>query len=278
MTHPVVQASASEGRSSWAKRQAWLEPLALIVLIALAWEAAAQLGLLRPTRFPAPSRLITSLVELIVEGYPAGTTLGHHFGLTLQRILGGFAVSSLIALPAGLIIGWWPLLERLTATIVAFCRSVATLSLLPLALVWFGTGEPSKMFLIGYGCFWVLLSNVIAAVRQVDPLLIRAARTLDAGTAEIFVRIVLPAALPRIFAGARVSLGVGFMVVVGAEMIGTVTGLGALIMEARTFYRSDITLVGMAVLGALGFVLTTGLERLEARLLPWRQRERRWSS
>jgi ABC-type nitrate/sulfonate/bicarbonate transport system permease component len=68
------------------------------------------------------------------------------------------------------------------------------------------------------------------------------------------------------------------MVIVGAEMIGTVTGLGALIMEARTFYRSDITLVGMAVLGALGFLLTTGLERLEAKLLPWRQRERRWSS
>jgi ABC-type nitrate/sulfonate/bicarbonate transport system permease component len=278
MTHTTPGLSVSPGRSLLARRPAWFDPLALIILIALIWEAAAQLGLLRPTRFPAPSRLITSFVELLIDGYPAGTTLGQHFGLTVQRILGGFAISSLIALPLGLIIGWWPLLERLTATIVAFCRSVATLSLLPLALVWFGTGEASKMFLIGYGCFWVLLSNVIAAVRQVDPVLIRAARTLDANTAEIFIRVVLPAAMPRIFAGARVALGVGFMVIVGAEMIGTVTGLGALIMEARTFYRSDITLVGMAVLGALGFLLTTGLERLEAKLLPWRQRERRWSS
>lgn len=264
--------------SPWSYRlmpwPAWAPPLALVLAILALWEIAAQMGLLRPTRFPAPSRLFTSFVELVFEGYPAGTTLGQHFALTVQRIIGGFVIAFLLALPLGLVIGWWPLLDRLTTTIIAFCRSVATLSLLPLALVWFGTGEASKMFLIGYGCFWVLLSNVIAAVQQVDPMLVRAARTLDAGTGEIFLRVVLPAALPRIFAGARVALGVGFMVIVGAEMIGTITGLGALIMEARTFYRSDITLVGMAVLGVVGFVLTTGLQRLEVWLMPWRERER----
>ena len=147
--------------------------------------------------------------------------------------------------------------------------------MLPLALVWFGTGEASKLFLIGYGCFWVMLSNVIAAVQQVDPVLIRAARTMDANRFDIFLRVVLPAALPRIFAGARIALGVGFMVIVGAEMIGTIVGLGALIMEARTFYRSDITMVGMFVLGALGFAIGGGLEWLERRLMPWHERARR---
>ncbi len=98
---------------------------------------------------------------------------------------------------------------------------------------------------------------------------------MDVNGSELFLRVVLPATLPRIFAGARIALGVGFMVIVGAEMIGTIIGLGALIMEARTFYRSDITMVGMFVLGGLGFVITTGLERLEARLMPWQAREAR---
>jgi len=160
----------------------------------------------------------------------------------------------------------------MTQPIVGFCRTVATLSLLPLALVWFGIGESSKIFLIGYGCFWVMLSNVIAAVRLVDPVLLRAARTMDTPPHRVFTRVALPAALPRIAAGARIALGVGFMVIVGAEMIGTTTGLGALIMEARTFYRTDVTMVGMVTIGLLGLAIAAGMTRLERRLMPWMAR------
>ncbi len=254
------------------KLRSWLDPLLVIGALLLAWELASAAGWLRPIRFPAPSTLARSLWELVVSGYPEGTTLGTHFVITMQRVLAGFLVAVALALPLGLLIGWYPLLERLTSTVIAFCRSVATLSLLPLALAWFGTGEAARVFLIAYGCFWVMLSNVIAGVKQVDPTLIRAARTMDAGSLDLFAHVVVPAALPRIFAGARIALGVGFMVIVGAEMIGTIIGLGALIMEARTFYRSDITMVGMFVLGALGFAITHGLARLEAMLLPWQAR------
>jgi ABC-type nitrate/sulfonate/bicarbonate transport system permease component len=146
---------------------------------------------------------------------------------------------------------------------------VATLSLLPLAIAWFGVGELSKVLLIAYACFWVMLANVIAGVKYVDPLLVRAARSLETGPAGVFLRVVLPAALPRVFAGMRVALGVGFMTIVGVEMIGTIQGLGALVLEARTFFRSDVTLVGMAVIGLLGFLLAALLERLERVLLPW---------
>jgi ABC-type nitrate/sulfonate/bicarbonate transport system permease component len=251
----------------------WLDPLALLTTLVILWELGSMFGWLQPVRFPAPSRLAASFRDLVTSGFPEGVTLMTHFGITIQRILGGFAGAMVLALPLGLLIGWFAALEALTSTIVAFCRSVATLSLLPLALIWFGTGEAAKIFLIGYGCFWVMLSNVIAAVKQVDPLLIRAARTMDVRGFDLFTSVVVPAALPRIFAGARIALGVGFMVIVGAEMIGTIIGLGALIMEARTFYRSDITVVGMLVLGVLGFALTTGLERLERLLMPWRARE-----
>ena len=248
-------------------------PFVVIAALLLLWEIAAAAGWLRPILFPPPSKLARSLYELAAEGFPEGVTLGAHFAITIQRILIGYVGALALAIPLGLFIGWHPTLDRMTETVIAFARSVATLSLLPVAIVWFGTGEASKIFLIGYGCFWVMISNVIAAVKLVDPLLLRAARTMDTTPVELFTRVALPAALPRIFAGARIALGVGFMVIVGAEMIGTIRGLGALIMEARTFYRSDITMVGMFVLGVLGFVIAVGLQRLEEMLMPWQDRQ-----
>ena len=251
----------------------WLYPLLVVVALLALWEIAVRAGWLRPVQFPPPSKLARSLVELVLEGYPEGIVLGSHFAITMQRIALGYVAALALAIPLGLAIGWFPLLDDLTEPVIAFGRSVATLSLLPLAVVWFGTGEAAKVFLIGYGCFWVMLSNVVAAVKRVDPVLIRAARTMDVEGVALFRDVALPAALPRIFAGARVALGVGFMVIVGAEMIGTIQGLGALIMEARTFYRTDITMVGMFVIGVLGLAIAVGLERLEAWLMPWQQRE-----
>jgi ABC-type nitrate/sulfonate/bicarbonate transport system permease component len=248
-----------------------LAPAVAMTLFLLAWEYAVAAGHLRPIQCPPPTRIARSLLELVTDGFPEGTRLGEHFGITVLRILAGFVLAVTIAIPLGLLLGSSRLLDRLTSPIVAFCRSVATLSLLPLAVVWFGTGEATKVFLIGYGCFWVMLSNAIAAIKQVDPVLIRAARTMDTQRRDIFLKVMLPSALPRLVSGARVALGVGFMVIVGAEMIGTTRGLGALIMEARTFYRSDITMVGMFVIAALGLALSAGLTRLEAWLVPWQR-------
>lgn len=253
----------------------WAFPLLVVVALLALWQAGVMAGWLRPIRFPPPTKLAASFAELAVDGYPEGIALWSHFAITMQRIVVGYVVALAIAIPLGLVIGWVPLLDDLTDPVIAFGRSVATLSLLPIAIVWFGTGEAAKVFLIAYGCFWVMLSNVVAAVKHVDPVLIRAARTMDVEGFALFTEVALPAALPRIFAGARVALGVGFMVIVGAEMIGTIRGLGALIMEARTFYRTDITMVGMLVIGALGLAIAVGLERLEARLLPWQVREDR---
>jgi ABC-type nitrate/sulfonate/bicarbonate transport system permease component len=267
---------AANARIKASRSQDWRDvayPLVVVVLFLAAWQAASMLGWLRPIQFPPPSRLFTSMVELVTDGYPEGIRLWAHVGITVQRILLGYLLALAIAIPLGLVIGWVPALDAMTDPIVAFARSIATLSLLPLAVVWFGVGEGAKIFLIGYGCFWVMLSNVIAAVKSVDPMLIRAARTMDATGPALFFRVALPAALPRIFAGARVALGVGFMVIVGAEMIGTIHGVGALIMEARTFYRTDITMVGMFVIGLMGFLIAFGLARLERWLLPWQSRE-----
>lgn len=252
--------------------QPWLPVLVPTLIFAVVlgcWELAVAQGWLRRLLFPPPTKLVSSAIELARDGVPVGKTLLDHLLITMTRILGGFVAAVALAIPLGMVIGASPFLDRMMAPIVGFCRSVATLSLLPLALVWFGIGEASKIFLIGYGCFWVMLSNVIAAMRLVDPVLLRAARTMDTAPLRTFTHVVLPAALPRIAAGARIALGVGFMVIVGAEMIGTTMGLGALIMEARTFYRTDVTMVGMVTIGLLGLAISMSLSRLERLLMPW---------
>ncbi len=242
---------------------------ACVVLLLASWEAASALGWLRPFQFPPPSRIGAASWEMIVAGFPHGTRIGQHALVTIQRILAGFALAAGVAIPLGLLIGRIPVLDQLTLPVVTFARSVATLSLLPLALLWFGLGETSKVMLIAYACFWVMLTNAIAAAKYVDPVLVRAARTMDVGGPALFFRVILPAATPRLLSGARVAIGVGFMVIVGAEMIATVAGLGALIMEARTFYRTDVAIVGMLALALLGFAFTAGLGWLERVLLPW---------
>lgn len=243
--------------------------LAVIAAMLAAWELAVSHGYLKAYQFPPPSRIVRGFVELSATGFPTGVSLWTHTAITVWRVLQGYFAAVLLAIPLGLLIGAQPVLDKLTAPLIVFCRSVATLSLLPLVIVWFGAGELTKIVLIGYGCFWTMLSNVIAGVRYVDPVLLRAARSFGLQGPELYRDVVLPAALPRIFAGARMALGVGFMVIVGAEMIGTIRGLGALIMEARTFYRSEITIIGMLVIGVIGFLISSGLAGLERILIPW---------
>lgn len=243
--------------------------LAFFAALLIAWEYATGNGYLKPYRFPAPSTIALGFVELATDGFPKGLTIWVHTRTTIARILQGYVAALALAIPLGFLIGAVPTLEKLTNPLIVFGRSIATLSLLPLVIVWFGTGELTKVILIGYGCFWTMISNVIASVKYVDRTLISAARTFGVKGAALYWYVVLPAALPRMFAGARMALGVGFMVIVGAEMIGTIQGLGALIMEARTFYRSEVTIVGMLVIGVIGFLISTGLMRVEKVLIPW---------
>lgn len=253
--------------SEWLKRYG--AAFVVFVALLLAWEYATNNGYLKPYRFPAPSKIAQAFAELATDGFPSELTVWVHTKTTLVRILQGYVAALVLAIPLGFLIGAFPTLEKLTNPLIVFGRSIATLSLLPLAIVWFGTGELTKVILIGYGCFWTMIANVIAGVKYVDKTLISAARTCGVNGPALYWTVILPAALPRLFAGARMSLGVGFMVIVGAEMIGTIMGLGALIMEARTFYRSDITIVGMLIIGVIGFVISSGLMRIERILIPW---------
>jgi len=240
----------------------------VVVLIGL-WELFSRLGYLNTYHFPPPSKLAVTLWDLAVIGFPKGITVWQHIASTVWRILLGYLLAIVFAIPLGMIIGTTYVLDKSTNPIITFARSIATISLLPLAVAWFGVGEPARVFLIFYGCFWIIITNVIEGVKHVDVNLINAGRMLASSRNQLFFRVILPATLPRIFAGMKVALGIAFMVIVAVEMIGTIQGLGALIMEARTFYRSDAAMVGMIFIALFGFFISKILDWVERTLLPW---------
>jgi ABC-type nitrate/sulfonate/bicarbonate transport system permease component len=220
-------------------------------------------------QFPPPSRLARTFSNLLTVGFPRGVTAWVHIQATVFRILQGYALATVLAIPIGLMIGGSRLMDLASSPVITFARSVATISLLPLAVAWFGVGELTRVLLITYGCFWIILTSVIAGVKQVDVDYVRAAKTLATNRKQMFYRVILPASLPRIFSGMKVALGMAFLVIVAVEMIGTIEGLGALIQQSRTFYRSDMAMVGMIFMGIFGFALSKGLDWLEKLLLPW---------
>jgi ABC-type nitrate/sulfonate/bicarbonate transport system permease component len=239
----------------------WIQIITTIAIIGI-WEALSRSGLIKPVHLPSPTRVLSTFFYIMREGYPQDITIFKH-------IIQGYLLATATAIPLGLVVGSHFLLERAANPIITFGRSIATISLLPLAIAWFGVGELSSIMLIMYGAFWAIITNTVQGVKQVDVNFINVGRMFGATRRHIFFRVVLPATLPRIFAGMKIGLGVSFMVIIAAELVGTVEGLGALIQQSRLYYRTDITIVGMIFIGIFGLIISIGLDRLERLMLPW---------
>jgi len=148
-------------------------------------------------------------------------------------------------------------------------RPIPPIAYIPLAILWFGLGNPPAIFLIALGAFFPVLMNTIAGVRQVDSIYLRAARNLGAGQRVLFLRVMLPAAVPYILAGMRIGIGTAFIVVIVSEMIAVNNGLGFRILEAREYFWSDKIIAGMISIGLLGLAIDMVMNRLNNHLLRW---------
>lgn len=240
--------------------------LAAVVLFVLGWEAVARSGLVASILLPPPSLVGRTGWRLLADG-----ELMTHAGASLGRALTGFVLASVIAIPLGLVAGWYRIVFHVVDTIVELFRPIPVLALLPMAILWFGIGEASKLFIITYGSFFPIFINTLAGVRYADPLLIQAASTLGASRPQIFVRVVLMSALPQVATGLRLGLGFAFLTLVAAELIASTQGLGYLIMDSRLTFQTDIGMVGIVSLGLLGFTMNAILVRLEKRVLAWKR-------
>ena len=252
-------------------------PITLLVI----WETLSLGKVINPQILPAPSQIFCKWIEYAkpLEPYQAGEMnfifwlfsgeLPHDSLSSLSRVLGGFFIGAGLALPLGLVMGTSRWFYKLFNPLIQILRPIPPIAYIPLAILWFGLGNPPAFFLIGLGAFFPVLMNTISGVRNVDSLYLRAAQNLGAGGATLFIRVILPAASPSILTGLRVGFGVAFIVVIIAEMIAVNDGLGFRILEAREFLWSDKIIAGMISIGLLGLGIDTVMSRLNSHLLRW---------
>lgn len=247
----------------------------LIVALLLVWELGVAFGWIKAFLFPPPSAILDAFASMFTEGFPLGLTLLSHLGATMPRVIEGYLFAAAVAIPLGLVVGQFAVLRDATQPAVTFFRSIAVISLLPISLAMFGPGELARIALIAYAAFWIIFTNTIEGARRIPVDLLRAGKALGANGLRLYLNVALPATLPKIFSGLKVALGVSWVVIVAVELIGTQAGVGALISNAQRLYRTDIVIVGMIVIGVIGYLLTLALDKLEAWLLPWAASENR---
>ncbi len=251
-----------------------------IVLLAL-WQWLSSQAIVNPMILPAPTKVLARWWEYLmpVQAYDPATSgyLAWMFSgemirdayASMYRVTVGFVVGAALALPLGLVMGAYDRVYKLFNPLIQILRPIPPIAFIPLSILWFGLGNPPAIFLIVIGAFFPILMNTIAGVRNVDGIYIRAARSLGAGQATMFLRVILPAATPYILAGMRIGVGTAFIVVIVAEMIAVNNGLGYRILEAREFFWSDKIIAGMFTIGLLGLAIDAGMNRLNNHLLKW---------
>lgn len=218
--------------------------------------------------FPSPSDIASRLSELVQHGY-LNSSLWDHIWASLKRTLSGFALAVVTAIPLGIAMGSFRWLDRNLQPILAFLRPIPPIAFIPLALLYLGLGESSKIALIFYTSFITLIVNAEAGARGVPAIYLRAARSLGLGRWRILLKIVLPAALPSIFAGLRLALAVSWAVVVAAELLAAQSGLGFMIRTSTTFFDLPTTYVGIFIIGIIGVILDSVVLAVRKRVLHW---------
>lgn len=232
------------------------------------WWGVSQGGLVPPYLLPPPAAVASALSGYVFGGQSGDAFSGRFIrdlGASLSRVGCGFAAAVLIGLPLGVLSGRTPLLARGLAPLVNGLRSVPGICWLPLGLVWFGIGFGTTIFLVALAAFFPIYLNAAAGTAAVPPVLIRAGAMLGLSRPAVFLRVIVPSAMPHIRTGLRLGLGVGFAYLVLGELTGVPDGIGAMVMDARFVGRVDMILAGIVLLSGLGWLadgLLTGFLRL----------------
>ncbi len=242
-----------------------LPPLAvLLALIAIWWFVVIQT---ESVIFPTPLQVVTGTMELIADG-----TLWEHIGASLFRVGTGFALAAIVALPMGLWMGRVDAAYITLNPIFQILRPISPIAWIPLAILWFGVGNVSPIFLIFIAAVFPMIVQTAAGVHTIERRYLRAAENFGVSRAVLFRQVIIPAVLPEMIVGMRISLGVAWLVVVAAEMIALRSGLGYLIMDSRNAgNRYDLVIAGMIIIGLIGLILDGIMRRLEGlKSVRWR--------
>lgn len=263
MTKGAVMVSKSPGTLARVARR--LRRLALLAVLLALWQYVSLRVLNETTRtlLPPPTAVFAAALELIKSG-----DLFRNLRDSITREFVAFLWAT-VAIPIGIAMSWWAWVEEQLDPVLEILRPVPPLAWIPLSILWFGIGDAQNEFIIFLGIFFPILLNTITGVKGIEPNLIRAARCLGAPEWKILWRVAFKAALPQIMTGIRIGLGVGWMALVAAELVGAISGLGFMINDARTVLRTDYIIVGMATIGLVGLLMDLAIRITMRRLLPW---------
>lgn len=242
-----------------------IRKLSLIAALLVFWQLLSTMYLDSFTQalLPPPTAILPAAWELIISGDLLANTVD-----SLRREFVAFLWAT-SAIPIAIAMSWWPKVEEQLNPLMELLRPIPPLAWIPLSILWFGIGDTQNQFIIFLAIFFPVLLNTISGVKSIEPNLIRAARCLGASEWNILIRVVLKAALPQIITGIRIGLGVGWMALVAAELVGATSGLGFLINDARTILRTDFVIVGMVTIGIIGLLIDWGIRSLFRLFLPW---------
>jgi len=253
---------------AWRRLLAQVQHFWLLAAFIAVWEAISVFGLRFNAQLdvmlPPPTAVFSAAVDLMQRG----VLLTHIFD-SLYRVLLAVGTASLIGIPLGLAMGWFPRFRRAVDPLLEFIRPIPPLAWIPLSILWFGIGDTQIVYIIFLAAFFPIVLNSMAGARDIDTYLVRAGLSLGAHPGELFATVVLPGAMPNIFTGVRIGLGIGWMALVAGELVAAPSGLGYMINNARTLFRSDYILLGMVLIGALGLALDFIMRKLALLIMPW---------
>ena len=258
----VAQAKAPTKRG----RSGYLYTLVSLSILFIIWQLVVSAEWVTEFFLPGPGRVFNLMVEMVADG-----SLFIHIVVSLGRVVAGFLLAILVALPLGMLIGLWRPMFHLVDPWIELVRPIPPIAWIPLAIMWLGLGEESKVAIIMYGAFFPIVLNTISGFHAVDRVHIWAALTLGVSRQQIFWHVIMRSALPRVVVGLRLGAGMAFIVLVAAELILADAGLGFLIQDGRYQLRTEQIMVGIVVIGVIGYFINKGLLWLESKWIPYRE-------
>ena len=242
---------------------------ATVVALLLVWVVVSNSGLVKPLFLPTPQAVFGKFVQVATEGF-AGATLLEHTLTSLYRVFGAFALACVTAIPIGVLMGVSRVARGIFDPPIEFYRPLPPLAYLPMVIIWFGIGEFSKIYLIFLAIFAPMAIAARSGVRSVSIEQIHAAYSMGATRMQVIWHVILKSALPEIFTGMRIGIGVGWTTLVAGEMVASTRGLGFMVLNAAEFLASDVVIMGIIVIGLFAFVFDLLMRHLEKVLVPWK--------
>lgn len=240
--------------------------LALVIPVTLliVWEILSRAGIIRPSILPPPSAILLTLMDMLKSG-----EIFHHLGVSILRVLQGYALGASLGIITGILMGLFKPIEKAFSLITGLLRPIPIVAWVPMLILWMGIDESSKITVIAIGSFWPTLLNVIHGIKSTDKKYLEVAEILEKNKFTVLTKVVFPSALPSIFTGLRVAIGIAWMSVIAAELIAAASGIGYLIMYAREISQPDVMLVGVLSIGITGLLIDVLIRKIEVRFLKW---------